>query len=79
MWRNKDILQGLLECILDIPPENIPRVELLDKESFSRDLISDKSRVLGNEITLKNNTIMDIEIQNRWNSEFVQRTILLLG
>ena len=26
-------------------------------------------------LRLKNNTIIDIEIQNRWNSEFVQRTI----
>ena len=31
--------------------------------------------VLDVKLRLKNNTIIDIEIQNRWNSEFVQRTI----
>ena len=71
---NKDILQDLLECILDIPPENIAGLELLDKE-FHKDLISDKTGVLDVKLRLKNNTIIDIEIQNRWNSEFVQRTI----
>ena len=39
---NKDILQDLLECILDIPPENIAGLELLDKE-FHKDSISDKT------------------------------------
>jgi len=71
---NKDILQDLLECILDIPPENIAGLELLDKE-FHKDLISDKTGVLDVKLRLKNNTIIDIEIQNTWNSEFVQRTI----
>ena len=71
---NKDVLQDLLECILDIPPENIAGLELLDKE-LHKDLISDKTGVLDVKLCLKNNTIIDIEIQNRWNSEFVQRTI----
>ncbi|EMB26545.1 PD-(D/E)XK nuclease family transposase [Treponema denticola] len=71
---NKDVLQDLLECILDIPSENIAGLELLDKE-FHKDLISDKTGVLDIKLRLKNNTIIDIEIQNRWNSEFVQRTI----
>ena len=71
---NKDVLQDLLECILDIPPENIAGLELLDKE-FHKDSISDKTGVLDVKLRLKNNTIIDIEIQNRWNSEFVQRTI----
>ena len=71
---NKDVLQDLLECILDIPPENIAGLELLDKE-FHKDSISDKTGVLDVKLCLKNNTIIDIEIQNRWNSEFVQRTI----
>ena len=71
---NKDVLQDLLECILDIPPENIADLELLDKE-FHKDSISDKTGVLDVKLRLKNNTIIDIEIQNRWNSEFVQRTI----
>ena len=71
---NKDVLQDLLECILDIPPENIAGLELLDKE-FHKDSISDKTGVLDVKLRLKNNIIIDIEIQNRWNSEFVQRTI----
>ena len=71
---NKDVLQDLLECILDIPPKNIAGLELLDKE-FHKDSISDKIGVLDVKLRLKNNTIVDIEIQNRWNSEFVQRTI----
>ena len=71
---NKDVLQNLLECILDIPPENIAGLELLDKE-FPKDSISDKTGVLDVKLRLKNNTIIDIEIQNTWNSEFVQRTI----
>ena len=71
---NKDVLQDLLECILDIPPENIAGLELLDKE-FHKDSINDKTGVLDVKLSLKNNTIIDIEIQNRWNSEFVQRTI----
>ena len=67
---NKDVLQDLLECILDIPPEDIAGLELLDKDS-----INDKTGVLDVKLRLKNNTIIDIEIQNRWNREFVQRTI----
>ena len=70
----KYVLQDLLECILDIPPETIAGLELLDKE-FQKDSINDKTGVLDVKLSLKNNTIIDIEIQNRWNSEFVQRTI----
>ncbi|UTC90546.1 PD-(D/E)XK nuclease family transposase [Treponema denticola] len=71
---NKDVLQDLLECILDIPSESIAGLELLDKE-LHKDSISDKTGVLDVKLRLKNNTIIDIEIQNRWNSEFAQRTI----
>ncbi|UTC63176.1 PD-(D/E)XK nuclease family transposase [Treponema sp. OMZ 787] len=71
---NKDVLQDFLECILDISPKNIEGLELLDKE-FQKDSINDKSGVLDVKLSLKNNTIIDIEIQTRWNSEFVQRTI----
>ena len=71
---NKDVLQDLLECILDIPPDDIAGLELLDKE-FHKDSITDKTGVLDVKLSLKKNTIIDIEIQNRWNSEFVQRTI----
>ncbi|UTY27315.1 Rpn family recombination-promoting nuclease/putative transposase [Treponema denticola] len=71
---SKDVLQDLLECILDIPPADIAGLELLDKE-FHKDSINDKTGVLDAKLRLKNNTIIDVEIQNRWNREFVQRTI----
>ena len=45
---------------MDIPSENIAGLELLDK-----DLISVKTGVLDVKLRLKNNTIIDIEIQNR--------------
>ena len=71
---NKDVLQDLLECILDIPPENIADLELLDKE-FHKELLSEKLGILDIKLRLKDGTFVDIEIQNSWNSEFVQRTI----
>ena len=42
---NKDVLQDLLECILDIPPETIAGLELLDKE-FHKELLSEKLGIL---------------------------------
>ena len=42
---------------MDIPPENIAGLELLDKE-FHKDLISDKTGVLDVKLRLKNNTII---------------------
>jgi len=42
-------------------------------EDFS--LLNNFIGVLDVKLRLKNNTIIDIEIQNRWNSEFIQRTI----
>ena len=53
---NKDVLQDLLECILDIPSESIAGLELLDKE-FHKDSISDKTGVLDVKLRLKNNTV----------------------
>ena len=71
---NKDVLQDLLECILDIPPETIAGLELLDKE-FQKELLSEKLGILDIKLRLNDGTFVDIEIQNSWNSEFVQRTI----
>ena len=53
---NKDVLQDLLECILDILPETIAGLELLDKE-VHKDSISDKTGVLDVKLRLKNNTV----------------------
>ncbi len=71
---NKDVLQDLLECILDIPPDDIAGLELLDKE-FHKDSITDKTGVLDVKLRLKNNTIIDIEIQNIWHRDFAERTL----
>ncbi len=71
---NKDVLQDLLECILDIPPESISGLELLDKE-FHKDSINDKTGVLDVKLRLKNNTIIDIEIQNSWHFDFPERSL----
>ncbi|UTC65321.1 PD-(D/E)XK nuclease family transposase [Treponema sp. OMZ 788] len=71
---NKDVLQDLLECILDIPPESIAELELLDKE-FHKELLSEKLGVLDIKLRLKDGTFIDIEIQNRWHFDFPERTL----
>ena len=71
---NKDVLQDLLECILDIPPENIAGLELLDKE-FHKELLSEKLGVLDIKLRLKDGTFVDIEIQNSWHFDFPERTL----
>ncbi|UTC74987.1 PD-(D/E)XK nuclease family transposase [Treponema sp. OMZ 792] len=71
---NKDVLQDLLECILDIPPETIAGLELLDKE-FHKELLSEKLGVLDIKLRLKDGTFVDIEIQNRWLFDFPERTL----
>ena len=71
---NKDVLQDLLECILDIPPETIAGLELLDKE-FQKELLSEKLGILDIKLRLKNGTFVDIEIQNRWHFDFPERTL----
>ena len=71
---NKDVLQDLLECILDIPPENIAGLELLDKE-FHKELLSEKLGILDIKLRLKDGTFVDIEIQNSWHFDFPERTL----
>ena len=71
---NKDVLQDLLECILDIPPETIAGLELLDKE-FHKELLSEKLGVLDIKLRLKDGTFVDIEIQNSWHFDFPERTL----
>ena len=74
MEENKDVLQDLLECILDIPPEDIAGLELLDKE-FHKELLSEKLGVLDIKLRLKDGTFIDIEIQNNWHFDFPERTL----
>ena len=71
---NKDILQDLLECIIDIPPEDIAGLELLDKE-FHKELLSEKLGILDIKLRLKDGTFVDIEIQNVWHRDFAERTL----
>ena len=71
---NKDVLQDLLECILDIPPENIAGLELLDKE-FHKELLSEKLGILDIKLRLKDGTFVDIKIQNVWHRDFAERTL----
>ena len=71
---NKDVLQDLLECILDIPPETIAGLELLDKE-FQKELLSEKLGILDIKLRLKEGTFVDIEIQNSWHFDFPERTL----
>ena len=71
---NKDVLQDFLECILDIPPESISGLELLDKE-FHKELLSEKLGVLDIKLKLRDGTFIDIEIQNSWHFDFPERTL----
>ncbi|AAS11163.1 MULTISPECIES: Rpn family recombination-promoting nuclease/putative transposase [Treponema] len=71
---NKDVLQDLLECILDIPPEDIAGLELLDKE-FHKEFLSEKLGILDIKLRLNNGTFVDIEIQNVWYFDFPERTL----
>ena len=71
---NKDVLQDLLECILDIPPENIAGLELLDKE-FHKEILTEKLGILDIKLRLKDGTFIDIEIQNVWYRDFAERTL----
>ena len=74
MEENKDVLQDLLECILDIPPEDIAGLELLDKE-FHKELLSEKLGILDIKLRLNDGTFVDIEIQNNWHFDFPERTL----
>ena len=71
---NKICLQDFLECILDIPTGAITDLELLDKE-LTKDTITDKTGILDVKLRLKDETTIDIEIQNSWSAEFIPRTL----
>ena len=71
---NKPLLQDLLECILDLSPEDVSKLELMDKELTKEDL-SDKTGILDVKLRLKNGSVIDIEIQSSWNVSFVKRTL----
>ena len=71
---NTALLQDFLECVLDIPTDEIAGLELLDKE-LTKESLNDKTGILDVKLKLKSNTVIDIEIQNSWNAEFVPRIL----
>ena len=58
---NKPLLQDLLECILDLSPEDVSELELMDKE-LTKEELSDKTGILDVKLKLTNGTVIDIEI-----------------
>ena len=58
---NKPLLQNFLECILDLSPQEITGLELMDKE-LTKEELSDKTGVLDVKLKLTNGTVIDIEI-----------------
>ena len=58
---NKPLLQNFLECILDLSPQEITGLELMDKE-LTKEELSDKTGVLDIKLKLTNGTVIDIEI-----------------
>lgn len=71
---NTPILQNLLECILNIPAEDIKTLELMDKE-LTKEELTDKTGILDVKLKLTTGTIIDIEIQSSWHASFVKRTL----
>ena len=71
---NKPLLQDLLECILDLSPEDVSELELMDKE-LTKEELSDKTGILDVKLKLTNGTVIDVEIQSSWNASFVKRTL----
>jgi len=69
---NKPLLQDLLECILNLSPQDVNELELMDKE-LTKEELSDKTGILDVKLKLSNGTVIDIEIQTSWNASFVKR------
>ncbi|MGP1594633.1 MAG: Rpn family recombination-promoting nuclease/putative transposase [Treponema sp.] len=71
---NKLILQDLLQCILELDPQDVSDLELMDKE-LTKEEFSDKTGILDVKLKLTNGIVIDIEIQASWNASFVKRTL----
>ena len=71
---NKPLLQNFLECILDLAPQQVIGLELMDKE-LTKEEFSDKTGILDVKLKLTDGTVIDIEIQASWNASFVKRTL----
>ena len=71
---NKPLLQDLLECILDLTPQQVLDLEFMDKE-LTKEEFGDKTGILDVKLKLTDGTVIDIEIQASWNASFVKRTL----
>ena len=58
---NKPLLQNLLECILDLDPQEVIGLEFMDKE-LTKEEFSDKTGILDVKLKLTDGTVIDIEI-----------------
>ena len=71
---NKPLVQDLLECILDLTPQQVLDLEFMDKE-LTKEEFGDKTGILDVKLKLTDGTVIDIEIQASWNASFVKRTL----
>jgi len=75
---NKHILKDFLSATLGFQPETLEGFELLDKE-LKKDAIEDKMGVLDIHIRLKNETHIDLEMQQLWTPDFIPRSIFYVA
>ena len=54
-------MQNLLECVLDLAPQEVADLEFMDKE-LTKEEFSDKTGILDVKLKLTNGTVIDIEI-----------------
>ena len=78
VFHNKKALKGLLSALLDIPPEEIVDLELLDTfqpGSYKQD----KTGILDIKVHLNNNQKINIEMQVRQQENWKERSLFYLG
>ena len=75
---NKAILQDFLECVLDLEHDEIEGLELLDKE-LKKDKPNDKAGILDIRVRLKNEILIDVEMQAVWEDFFIDRSFSYLN
>lgn len=75
---NKELLQDLLECVLNLEHEEIEGLELIDKE-LKKDHPDDRTGILDIQVSLKNGMLIDVEMQAVWESFFIDRSFAYLN
>ncbi len=78
VFHNKKALKGLLSALLDIPPEEIVDLELLDTfqpGSYKQDKVG----ILDIKVHLNNNQKINIEMQVRQQENWKERSLFYLG